>query len=87
MRCENCGVELTSGADFCASCGAKVGTVTKSMAVVQDVGEKTIDLAKRAGEKAKPLAKKGLEVTGGALKKIGKETKKLGKKLAEKGEE
>ena len=87
MNCENCGVELTSGADFCASCGTKVGTVTKSMAVVQDVGEKTVDLAKRAGEKAKPLAKKGLEVTGGALKKIGEETKKLGKKLVEKGEE
>lgn len=87
MKCENCGVELGPGADFCASCGTKVGTVTKSMAVVQDVGEKTVDLAKRAGEKAKPLAKKGLEVTSGALKKIGKETKKLGKKLVEKVEE
>ena len=84
MKCDNCGVELTSGADFCASCGAKVGTVTKSMAVVQDVGEKTIDLAKRAGEKAKPLAKKGLKATGGALKKIGE---KLEKKGEEKGEE
>lgn len=84
MKCDNCGVELTSGADFCASCGAKVGTVTKSMAVVQDVGEKTVDLAKRAGEKAKPLAKKGLKATGGALKKIGE---KLEKKGEEKGEE
>ncbi len=78
MKCENCGVELTSGADFCASCGTKVGTVTKSMAVVQDIGEKTIDLAKRAGEKAKPLAKKGLKATGGALTKIGKKLEKKG---------
>ncbi|MEE9224369.1 MAG: zinc ribbon domain-containing protein [Thermoplasmata archaeon] len=87
MNCDNCGAVLPKGADFCASCGAKVGTVTKSMAVVQDVGEKTVDLVQRAGEKAKPLAKKGLEVTTGALKKIGDGTKKLGKKIVEKGEE
>jgi hypothetical protein len=56
------------------------------MAVVEEVGEKTVDLAHRAGEKAKPLAKKGLKVTGEALKKIGDGTKKLGKKLQDKGE-
>jgi uncharacterized Zn finger protein (UPF0148 family) len=87
MKCENCGVELASGASFCASCGTKVGVVTKSIAVVEDVGEKTVDLAKRAGEKAKPLAKKGIKATGGALKKIGEGTKKLGKKLEDKGGE
>ncbi len=46
----------------------------------------SVDLAQRAGEKAKPLANKGLKATGGALKKIGEGTKKLGKKLQEKGE-
>ena len=44
-------------------------------------------MAQRVGEKAKPLAKKGLKATCGALKKIGDGTKKLGKKLAEKSEE
>ncbi len=46
----------------------------------------SVDLTQSAGEKVKPLAKKGLKATGGALKKIGEGTKKLGKKLQEKGE-
>ncbi|MCK5290468.1 MAG: hypothetical protein KAR39_00425 [Thermoplasmata archaeon] len=46
----------------------------------------SVDLTQRAGEKVKPLAKKGLKATSGALKKIGEGTKNLGKKLEEKGE-
>lgn len=87
MDCESCGKELPKGADFCPSCGVKVGTVTKSMAVVEEVGERTYELAKRAGREAKPLAKRAAKVTGEALQKVGTETQKIGKKLQDKGEE
>ncbi len=87
MDCDSCGAKLPKGAEYCPSCGTKVGTVTKSMAVVEEVGEKTYELAKRAGREAKPLAKRAAKVTGEALQKVGTETKKIGKKLQDKGEE
>jgi uncharacterized Zn finger protein (UPF0148 family) len=87
MDCESCGKALPKSADFCPSCGTKVGTVVKSMAVVEEVGEKTYELAKKAGREAKPLAKRAAKVTGEALQKVGTETQKIGTKLKDKGDE
>jgi len=87
MECSNCGKELPKGgAEYCPSCGVQVSTVTKGMAVVEEAGEKTYELAKTGAGKAKPLAKKAVKLTGEALQKVGTEAKKIGKKLEEKGE-
>ena len=86
MECESCGKELPKGADYCPSCGAEVGTITKSIAVAEEAGKKTYELAKTGAEKAKPLAKKAVKITGEALQKVGTDTKKIGKRISDKGE-
>ena len=79
MKCGQCGAELDEGAEFCKSCGAKVGTVKKVEEGMVEAGEKTVDMTKRGLRGAARL-------TGKALSKVGSATKKAGEKLKEKGE-
>lgn len=86
MRCETCGYELAHDAQFCPSCGAQVGTITKAAGTAEEIGEKTGDLVVKGVEKAKPIGKGLVKVTGKALEKVGSAAKKTGKKLKEEGE-
>jgi uncharacterized membrane protein YvbJ len=87
MKCETCGYELAHDAQFCPSCGARVSTVTKAAGTAEEIGERTGELVAKGVEKAKPLGKGLVKVTGKALEKAGSAAKKTGKKLKEVGEE
>lgn len=78
MKCDNCGMELQSGWEVCAGCGKKLGVVLKTFDTVEDVGEKTIDIGKRA-------TKGALRFTGKAFSEVGEAAQKAGKKDKKKG--
>jgi len=78
MKCDNCGMELQSDWEVCAGCGKKLGVVTKTFDTVEDVGEKTFDLGKRA-------TKGALRITGKAFSEVGEAAQKAGKKDKKKG--
>jgi len=76
MKCEHCGTELKTFAEFCPGCGAKLSATTKTIDTAEAAGEKTVDVGKKVGKGA-------LRVTGKAFSKLGDAAQKVGKKKEE----
>jgi len=82
MYCAMCGYQIPEGGQFCPGCGTKIEKA-KASGVVEDVGQKTVDLTKKAVGAAKPVAKGAARLTGRAIAKVGSLTERAGKKLKE----
>ena len=88
--CAECGRDVEDDARYYRHCGAPIpGRVDPDLGrdikkFTGEVVEKSVIVAEEVVRAAKPIVKKGVEVTRSAVREVAESTKKAGRKLQEK---